>query len=657
MRIRRLSIVAAATVVAPVLIVLPQSGHRASAGQETVATSERSVELLAPSAPAVAHGTVASRRDLALATAQAVQAGVSARAATVASPRVLEVSPAQAVPSDVAVVGVSWSNDVGRSTVVQYRTYGADAWSDWQAIDADAATSSAEEGTRSGSDPIVVTGATQVQARVLGPAGGAPADARLTVIDPGQGEGDDGIGTAQPGAAEAGAARPRIHSRAEWGANESWRKDPPSYMTIKGVVVHHTAGTNNYSPSQVPAILRGIYAFHTKDRGWNDIAYNFLVDKWGRVWEGRYGGVSRAVQGAHATGYNTQTMGVSVLGDYNKVSVPSAAVTSVAKVIAWKGSLAGYNPDAMTTLYGRRERTVQGHRDVGQTTCPGTSLYAQLPTIRRTARSLMTGSYAAGGGSQSVGSGNTATAAPSTPAPSGADVLMRSSSGALFRSAPLGSTGLTYASKLSGSSWAGYDAVLSAGDLTRDGRADVLARVRATGRLVLFTGGAGNTLTGARAAGAGWGSRTHLVVPGDLTGDRVPDLLAVDRRTGDLFLYRSTGTGGFRAAVRVGRGFGVFTRLAGVGDWNGDGKADLIGVNASGTPTLFRGNGTGGFVTGSTRLAGSWGYRTLVGLPGARAVLAVDGAGAGYLIGAQGATGIRVTKVSPSFRGLTVFAG
>ena len=94
-------------------------------------------------------------------------------------------------------------------------------------------------------------------------------------------------------------------------------KHAPSYApAIRFAVVHHTAGTNDYSPAQAAAILRGIELYHVKSNGWNDIGYNFLVDRYGTVYEGRAGGVDRNVIGAHALGFNTGSVGVAVMGTF-----------------------------------------------------------------------------------------------------------------------------------------------------------------------------------------------------------------------------------------------------------------------------------------------------------------------------------------------------
>ncbi|EBF6878342.1 cold-shock protein, partial [Salmonella enterica subsp. enterica serovar Saintpaul] len=106
------------------------------------------------------------------------------------------------------------------------------------------------------------------------------------------------------------AIQPTIITRAQWGADESLRGSKTLNSTVKAIVIHHTAGTNDYTQETAAAQVRGIYAYDTQGLGWADIAYNFLVDKWGRVYEGRAGSITQAVRGAHAMGFNTDTMGI-----------------------------------------------------------------------------------------------------------------------------------------------------------------------------------------------------------------------------------------------------------------------------------------------------------------------------------------------------------
>ena len=190
---------------------------------------------------------------------------------------------------------------------------------------------------------------------------------------------------------------PPIIMRRAWGANEAIRRAAPAYArSVQFGVVHHTAGTNSYTASQSAAIVRGVELYHVKGNGWNDIGYNFLVDKYGQVFEGRYGGVDKNVIGAHAEGFNTGSFGVALLGTYASAAPSAAAKAALASLLAWRLDVAHVDPVANVTFSsggnGRFPlgtpvflRVVSGHKDTGFTTCPGPALYAQLGALARQA--------------------------------------------------------------------------------------------------------------------------------------------------------------------------------------------------------------------------------------------------------------------------------
>jgi N-acetylmuramoyl-L-alanine amidase len=196
------------------------------------------------------------------------------------------------------------------------------------------------------------------------------------------------------------AGSPPILSRLTWGANEAIRRAPPSYApSVQFALVHHTAGTNSYTASQSAAIVRGIEVYHVQGNGWNDIGYNFLVDKYGQIFEGRYGGVDRNVIGAHAEGFNTGSVGVAMLGTYGSAAPPLVARNALANLLAWRLDLAHVDPrSTLTWVSGGNARfaagvpvilrAVSGHRDTGFTSCPGAALYAQLGAIAQKAASV-----------------------------------------------------------------------------------------------------------------------------------------------------------------------------------------------------------------------------------------------------------------------------
>ncbi|MFF0753552.1 N-acetylmuramoyl-L-alanine amidase [Streptomyces sp. NPDC004267] len=188
--------------------------------------------------------------------------------------------------------------------------------------------------------------------------------------------------------------RPKIITRKGWGADEKMRERGFVYTkTIKAAFIHHSATGNNYTCRQAPAVLRSIYRYHVKSLGWRDFGYNFAVDKCGNIYEGRAGGVGRAVMGAHTLGFNTNSMGIAVLGTYGGTTPPAAAVSAIARLTAWKLGLYGVNPNGTTyltsgggNLYKKGKKVkfhvIAGHRDGFATECPGGRLYNKLGTAR-----------------------------------------------------------------------------------------------------------------------------------------------------------------------------------------------------------------------------------------------------------------------------------
>lgn len=191
--------------------------------------------------------------------------------------------------------------------------------------------------------------------------------------------------------------RPKIVTRRGWGADEKLRERGFVYTKkVKAAFVHHTASGNKYWCSQVPSVIRGIYRYHVLSSGWRDIGYNFLVDRCGNLYEGRAGGVAKAVKGAHTLGFNTDSMGIAVLGTFTGSKPSQSAVNAIARLTAWKLGLYGVNPTGKTylksgggNLYQKgknvRLNVISGHRDGFATECPGRLLYGKLGTARKAA--------------------------------------------------------------------------------------------------------------------------------------------------------------------------------------------------------------------------------------------------------------------------------
>jgi hypothetical protein len=213
-----------------------------------------------------------------------------------------------------------------------------------------------------------------------------------------------GLWSPQP--AGAMTHRPPIVTRREWGANESLRKvncdgEPDYAPKLKMAYVHHTVSTNSYSRNEADDIVRGIYSYHVHGRGFCDIAYNFLISKYGDIFEGRFGGMGRPVIGGHAMGFNTGSTGVAAIGDFSRRAAPPVMVRAYRRLLAWRLDVAHLRPrgttimvsgGGSTTKYDQGERVrlkiVSGHRDTGYTTCPGNGLYSRLRAIRRGAQRI-----------------------------------------------------------------------------------------------------------------------------------------------------------------------------------------------------------------------------------------------------------------------------
>lgn len=690
--------------------------------------------------------------------------------------------------SGLTVVGVTWSEGTGaQETVVVLRTRSGETWSDWETLTVEAeVTSSERDGAsgapemRDGTAPVFVGAVDEVQAAVTAPEGQRPEEVRLVVVDLGGGASEATATTAawhRPQLTAPGgivdesaslattssiadvatvAARPTIYSRAQWGADESIMTWTPQVGRVNGAVVHHTAGSNNYTADQVPAIIRGIYTYHAQSRGWGDIGYNFLIDKFGRIWEGRAGGIERAIVGGHAAGVNSQTFGLSLMGNYDQATVPSVAMDAMARLIAWKLSLHGVPANGTAVIDGRTMPAVIGHRDVAQTACPGANLYPRLGELRSAARSqqgdapfrsldrdlvgdsqpeliverggavsLLTsgrtwqGPAAYGGGwangrlfspgdwngdgrgdlmfadaagnlylylrtasgwqaRQTVGHGwnvmDAITGGHDWDGDGIPDVLARRASDGALWLYPGGGNGKFKPGRQVGWRWHGMSSITMVGDL-RNGRPALVAR-NAEGRLVTYVGDGVGGFATATTLGPGWDSMTALLGPGDANGDGQVDLLARDSR-GRLMVYAGDGNGRFSRPTQIGHGWQGFTALAATrtgdvvdvyavaadgvlrrygyaqtgvfgataatgvraepgadvlapGDWDGDGRADLVVRNSAGELLLHRGTGEGSFATTGTRIGHGWGGMVdVVGAPdflapGIPGILAVE---------------------------------
>lgn len=209
---------------------------------------------------------------------------------------------------------------------------------------------------------------------------------KLSFINPGKTENIKKKLSVTP---ETSAGMPPVVSRTDWGCDDGQTSPlwTPKYATVTHLVIHHTAGSNN-TAQDYAATVRSIWSYHTHTNGWGDIGYNYLIDNEGLIYEGRAGG-NNAI-GAHCS-FNTGTMGVSVMGTYVTLLPSNAALWSLTNLLAWKCTDSNINP--LSTAYhassGKTIFTINGHRDVKPTECPGEYFYAQLPTIRKSVKAKM----------------------------------------------------------------------------------------------------------------------------------------------------------------------------------------------------------------------------------------------------------------------------
>ncbi|WP_165356916.1 N-acetylmuramoyl-L-alanine amidase [Nocardioides zhouii] len=201
---------------------------------------------------------------------------------------------------------------------------------------------------------------------------------------------------------QAATTQPLVEPRSAWGADPQYMTWTPAFYATKKLVVHHTDTSHDYADrAGAESQIRAIYYYHSVTQGWGDIGYNFLIDKFGNIYEGRYSrdyaGANpsgddldgRGVTGAHTQGWNSGTVGIAMLGTYTDADVTPAARQALESLLAWEASRNGIDPQAtqafVNPVSGATITTanIASHRDYAATLCPGDAFYATLPTIRR----------------------------------------------------------------------------------------------------------------------------------------------------------------------------------------------------------------------------------------------------------------------------------
>lgn len=529
---------------------------------------------------------------------------------------------------DFLVAGFSWkgSADLPTGTQIYLRVREDGLWSPWylnQPSDAGRDDSAGLQGT----DEFVTGGADAIQASVISPTGELPADLNLAMV-PGRPTGEEKVdassletvdaeptdvvadgssassnalgpitqqtddptsvasGSAQigsgstsggsgvsPAAATLLAATTTANSlpvpvttRPEWGANESYMQWSPTYATADHVVVHHTAGTNSYTAAQSASIVNGIYYYHAVTLGWGDIGYNFLVSKYGQVFEGRSGSLAAApgkmVVGGHALGVNNGTMGISMMGDFTSTSPTSAQLNAVGKMAGWflarqgitsstgSSSFVMGSPSALIKYPKGSTQNftyIFAHRDVNYTTCPGDVGYSKMSQIRSIAQSEI---------NALKGGATTPTKAPTTTPTKTPTPASASGNTIYLNDAWTGAANTVF-------KYGSSSSTMLSGDWNGDG-VDTLARRDGTSVGFRNTNTTGDSLRTFR-----YGRASDQVLVGDWDGNRT-DTLAV--RRGNVYYLKNSMYGGTADVSIV---YGKPGDEVVVGDWNGDGKDTL----------------------------------------------------------------------------------
>lgn len=364
------------------LVVLPAQPAAPQAG--TVHTEI--IDLTGPQATTSADGGVATN------------AAPAPEAATAGWSTLVDVD------DGTQAVAASWQG--AAEGVVSVRGRDGDGWTEWTALESEPEERPDDAQRYSGGMAwFGIDGIDEVEVRV---DAGPLVDLEVQPIryeEPSSG--GLVLGAATAGASTAG---PTILPRSSY-TSKGWQSSNPGCATgpitaaggVRLAVVHHTVNSNTYASADVPAMLAAINAFHTGTNRWCDTGYNFIVDRFGRLWEGRSGGIDKAIVGGHAAGFNTGTVGVAFLGQHEPGASPtvaqpsSSSISAAAKLIGWKLGLGGIDPTGSTAFTSGGSNKypagtvvtlprVVGHRDVGATACPGQNLYSQLGAIRTGAK-------------------------------------------------------------------------------------------------------------------------------------------------------------------------------------------------------------------------------------------------------------------------------
>ena len=266
-----------------------------------------------------------------------------------------------------SLVGVTWASGMPATAEIEVQWHGSGGWSAWTHLHQDLVPVDDGPG-RPGTEPQWVDWADGIAVRVTNPTPATPVDLKVAAV----------TGSKATDIAPMAATQPGIILRSQWGARAAGSCASPQYgPSTQGAVIHHTAGKNSYTAAESPGIVRSIQAYHMSARDWCDIGYNFLVDRYGQIFEGRGGGIDRPVRGAHAGNatVNENSVGVSLMGTFTSEDATPEMKNAVAQLVAWRFAIAGIPAKGVVDAGGKQYNRISGHRDVVSTACPGELVY------------------------------------------------------------------------------------------------------------------------------------------------------------------------------------------------------------------------------------------------------------------------------------------
>jgi hypothetical protein len=188
------------------------------------------------------------------------------------------------------------------------------------------------------------------------------------------------------------AQRPAFVTRTDWGCPWGQTSGPNTLVSTvpTHLIVHHSFSPGN-NVTDWAAAVRSIWNYHVLSNGWSDIGYNWLIDPNGVIYQGRaWVDSNDNTQGAHFCGYNRQTTGICMLGNYNEREPSAEAQQSLTRLLAYLARVHNISPRDISfhQSSSRQLHGVSGHRDGCATDCPGHLLYPLLPVLRNRTHAL-----------------------------------------------------------------------------------------------------------------------------------------------------------------------------------------------------------------------------------------------------------------------------